>query len=241
VVYAPEVGFVGLIDLTYAALDTAGDSSEPASVRIYVTDPDRRWQNPDQSVDVDASGLVTPLDALLVINRLGTALPTTAGAPPFVDVNGDNQVSPLDALLVINRLGNPTSPSSSTSSASESVPESYWVPRTRGSRDAKSPWSSTVWINEPTTVTGREILTVPSARGGLTKPVRSFPSDTRGLKDRLGRPSALRFQPEVVDQVILEALRNAESACRWQPADDQVRQEMESGAGATRWQARATV
>jgi subtilisin family serine protease len=66
------------------------------------------WQNPDDRHDVSNDGLVTPRDALLVINRLnyGGGLPSlqTAQPPPFYDVNGDNYLSPLDALLVINEL-----------------------------------------------------------------------------------------------------------------------------------------
>lgn len=55
--------------------------------------------------DVNRDGLVTPLDALLVINWL--ARPQTDPAAEFpsgLDVTGDGRVSPLDALRVINRL-----------------------------------------------------------------------------------------------------------------------------------------
>lgn len=69
------------------------------------------WQNPFTPLDVNNSGTVTALDALVVINALlgqGThtlATPTTNDAlPPFVDVTGDNKLSPLDALNVINHL-----------------------------------------------------------------------------------------------------------------------------------------
>ncbi len=69
------------------------------------------WQNPANPVDVDGSGSVVPLDALLVINELNTngsrELPDPGPGnepPPYFDVNGDNHVSPIDALLVINYL-----------------------------------------------------------------------------------------------------------------------------------------
>jgi hypothetical protein len=69
------------------------------------------WQNPFFPLDVNNSGTVTPLDALVIINALlqqGThtlATPTINDAlPPFVDVNGDNKLAPLDALNVINHL-----------------------------------------------------------------------------------------------------------------------------------------
>jgi hypothetical protein len=61
---------------------------------------------------VDASGSITPIDALLIINELNSkgsynlpVPPTPPNAPPpFFDVNGDNILSPVDALLVINYL-----------------------------------------------------------------------------------------------------------------------------------------
>jgi hypothetical protein len=70
------------------------------------------WQNATLPEDVDNSGQVVPLDALLVINELNTVgggtlpVPPTAdwAPPPFLDVNGDNFLSPIDALLVINFL-----------------------------------------------------------------------------------------------------------------------------------------
>ena len=75
------------------------------------------YQNPRDSRDVNDSGNVTPLDAMLVLNELDTPtirdpvdgrLPIPPGPgqepPPFVDVNGDGFVSPLDAMLVINEL-----------------------------------------------------------------------------------------------------------------------------------------
>ena len=61
--------------------------------------------------DVNADGLVTPLDALLVIieiNALGphglTVLPGGTAPPLFLDVSGDDFLGSLDALLVINYL-----------------------------------------------------------------------------------------------------------------------------------------
>jgi hypothetical protein len=69
------------------------------------------YQWPLNHFDVDASNLITPLDALLIINLLNALGP--GGLPqaaigtvpaPFYDVSGDDVMSPLDAVLVINRL-----------------------------------------------------------------------------------------------------------------------------------------
>lgn len=68
------------------------------------------WQNAVNRLDVNASGFVEPLDALIVINDLnqnGTrVLPSKPVnyAGPMIDVNGDGSLSPLDALIVINSM-----------------------------------------------------------------------------------------------------------------------------------------
>ena len=58
--------------------------------------------------DVNNDGVVSPLDALLIINYLNAGNPTkvsiTAAGSPSYDVNASNEISPLDALLIINLL-----------------------------------------------------------------------------------------------------------------------------------------
>lgn len=69
------------------------------------------WQNANNSLDVDNVNGVTPLDVLIVINRLNSVGPgkldppvTAQLSPPFYDTSGDNEVTALDALRVINYL-----------------------------------------------------------------------------------------------------------------------------------------
>ena len=69
------------------------------------------WRNPIDALDVNDDGLLSPIDALLVINELNRVgahalLPPSGGSapPPYLDVTGDNFVSPVDALRVINEL-----------------------------------------------------------------------------------------------------------------------------------------
>ena len=57
-----------------------------------------------QPADVNADGEATPIDALMVINRLGAAEGEAAGFSGYYDVNGDNQITAIDALQVINEL-----------------------------------------------------------------------------------------------------------------------------------------
>ena len=66
------------------------------------------FTNSRQNVDVDNDGFISPLDALLVINKINSGDTSLVATPfaraPFVDVNGDGNCSPIDALLVINWL-----------------------------------------------------------------------------------------------------------------------------------------
>jgi hypothetical protein len=79
------------------------------------------WQNAANRFDVNHSGFITGLDALIIINRLnlqgpavlpppGESIPTDNPPTPlyptqaFFDVNGDGRVTAADALAVINEL-----------------------------------------------------------------------------------------------------------------------------------------
>jgi hypothetical protein len=57
-------------------------------------------------LDTSGDGIVSPLDALLVINALNQEASILALS--HLDVNGDSFLTPLDALLVINWLNNIT-------------------------------------------------------------------------------------------------------------------------------------
>ena len=96
-----------------AAIEAEGeglDSSPPLAKRIGV------WTNGRNVLDVSSDGNVTPLDALIVINKLNRLLLTGgSGKLPsqpvpsyFFDVSNDGSVSPLDALQIINHLNSPT-------------------------------------------------------------------------------------------------------------------------------------
>ena len=78
------------------------------------------WHNYDSPLDANDDGLIVPLDALIIINKLNTegshelSAPGDAypapGAGMYWDVNDDGWVSPVDALLIINHLNNPIIP-----------------------------------------------------------------------------------------------------------------------------------
>jgi hypothetical protein len=68
-----------------------------------------RWTNPVDPLDVDANGLLAPLDALLVINYInrfgsGRIPESLALRAPYYDAAGGDDIAPLDALVIINAL-----------------------------------------------------------------------------------------------------------------------------------------
>jgi hypothetical protein len=74
------------------------------------------FQNQTNPMDVDFDGVVTPLDALAIVNDINAnnsrKLPLNVpDANPAIDVDGDGFVGPLDVLLLVNRLNNPSLPS----------------------------------------------------------------------------------------------------------------------------------
>lgn len=118
---------------------TAGD----ATLRIVAG---ATWQNPLNPLDVDRSGDVTPLDALIVINRLNaqgepaTSEPSDGGLSDndqlfYYDVSGDGQTTAIDALRTINYL-NSSSTSNRASGLASGSGES--LEHSRGSYDVQS-------------------------------------------------------------------------------------------------------
>jgi hypothetical protein len=105
------------------------ESSQPVvggvvAARVLLAEDSTPWRNAMLPADVDASGAVEPLDALLVINYINghpgsPSLPTApASPPPYYDVNGDNSATAGDVLTVINHINNRRSgPVSATSNS----------------------------------------------------------------------------------------------------------------------------
>ncbi|MEL6107228.1 MAG: Ig-like domain-containing protein [Planctomycetota bacterium] len=108
--YTPGSGFLGDDEIVFTVANADGFISVPTTISISVVES--TLENPVMAEDVNASGTVTPLDALLVINKLDSTdgsgsipvLPTDKG-PNYYDVSGNKNVSALDALLVINYMG----------------------------------------------------------------------------------------------------------------------------------------
>ncbi|MCA9202677.1 MAG: hypothetical protein KDA59_06520, partial [Planctomycetales bacterium] len=64
--------------------------------------------NLNDPLDVNADGVVSPIDAGILINHLNASgagrLEGAAGAAPYLDVNMDGFISPIDVALVVNHL-----------------------------------------------------------------------------------------------------------------------------------------
>ena len=106
--YTPNAEFFGTDSFRYFAQDGGGLSSSPVTVTIDVVNT-RPRRNPLNPLDVNGDGLVSAIDALLIINEINKngahEIPsTTAAIAPFWDVNGDGFVSSIDVLRVVNAL-----------------------------------------------------------------------------------------------------------------------------------------
>jgi hypothetical protein len=131
--YTAPVGYSGIHRANYTVKDDQQLESNRGVIDIFVVDFSRNlpWINSDLPTDVNDDGQVTPIDVLLIINRINARAFGDEGTLPknsaeqgdlwsFVDASGDGRLSALDALLVINRLnGLPNSGGESSSSSIE--------------------------------------------------------------------------------------------------------------------------
>ncbi len=95
-------------------IDVSADGLGAASATLTVEDNDTEgtpwpWTNPDNHLDSNGDGQVTPLDALVIINYLNrggpVVLPEIETVPDvFYDVDTNYLVTPFDALAIINYL-----------------------------------------------------------------------------------------------------------------------------------------
>ncbi len=112
--YTAPDGYGGVHRATYTVTDDQGLTSAPGVIEIFVVNfaADRPWHNAAFAVDVNADGLVTPQDALTIINeinlRKARVLPVAGDSIfdmfGFLDAYPDGLLTPQDALTVINHL-----------------------------------------------------------------------------------------------------------------------------------------
>ncbi len=112
--YTAPKGFAGAHRAQYTVTDDQGLTSPPAAIEIFVVNFDAEWPwlNLTKRMDVNDDGLVTPIDALNIINELNLrgsrtlpwAIDSITGMFGFLDTSGDGLLTPIDALRVINVL-----------------------------------------------------------------------------------------------------------------------------------------
>ncbi len=122
VTVTPPSGTVATLPSVVQVSYVPGEAMPDVDVGAPPVVPSPVWHNTNSAVDVDASGVVDTVDALLVIHELlsngARSLPTDGNTDGnrYFDVNNDQNLSVIDALLVIHWLLNG---SSSPSGASE--------------------------------------------------------------------------------------------------------------------------
>lgn len=107
--YTPPLNRFGIDSFFYNVKDDVGAASNEAEVVITVRSI---WQNPENPLDVNNDGAVSPIDVLRLVNELnggGSRLLETppmapAAPPPFLDPTGDGYLTPADVLYAINCL-----------------------------------------------------------------------------------------------------------------------------------------
>lgn len=105
--YASSRGYVGIDKFDYFVRDAELFGAAPATVTLNVLHP--RRHNSRLAEDVNNDQVVSPLDAVLIINHfnnvgVGRVLDQAALTFDYLDVSNDGVLSPLDAVQVINVL-----------------------------------------------------------------------------------------------------------------------------------------
>jgi hypothetical protein len=111
VTYQPNANFWGTDSFQYTVQDNDGFVSQPATVTITVQAV-ADYQNPLLRADVNKSGNVTPIDALIAINYIngpaGGVLPPDPAPPAtpeyYYDVDGSGKCDAKDVLEIVNAL-----------------------------------------------------------------------------------------------------------------------------------------
>lgn len=173
-------------DGTFLHILTSGDST----LEIVNTRP---WRNPLNPYDVGHDGMVSPLDALRILNRIATdgyeQKPPNQNDNPFgyyFDVNGDNWITLLDALNVINRIAVLSYSSVQAESASFVRPEVMVFGRFTSASD-----------DEPTVLLVEEYPTISAPRPSSSTPGTDWSS---APPPNVSIPSLQEIRQDSVDE-----------------------------------------
>ncbi len=103
--------FVTGTSLGNSSLRRANQEVVPAIVGSGTIQVRSLWQNPHNPNDINGDNRISPIDLLLLVNRLskyGSApleMPSPGNEPPpYYDVDGDGRITPSDAVRLVNCL-----------------------------------------------------------------------------------------------------------------------------------------
>jgi len=92
----------------YTVTDDRGGLATTTVIVTVVGFTDPPYQNPVNDSDVNGDGLVSPIDALIIISYLSAngqgEIPEDTPTVPYLDPSGDGLVTAYDVLLVVQRL-----------------------------------------------------------------------------------------------------------------------------------------
>jgi hypothetical protein len=99
----------GYIDVTLIAVSLRDGTVLTKSTRIHIIKDSTPYHNDQDPADVDGDGMITPIDALVIVNYInnhgpGAIKPEGEGPVPNLDVDGDGMVTPIDILIIINLI-----------------------------------------------------------------------------------------------------------------------------------------
>jgi hypothetical protein len=119
----------GYVDVTLTAVSLRNGTVLTKSTRIHIVKDATPYHNDQDPADVDGNGMITPIDALVIVNYInnhgpGVIKPEGEGPVPNLDVDGDGMVTPIDILIIINIInGNSNSQDYITVDPDKDVPE----------------------------------------------------------------------------------------------------------------------
>jgi len=119
----------GYLDVTLTAISLRNGTVLTKSTRIHIVKDATPYHNDQDPADVDGNGMITPIDALVVVNYInnhgpGAIKPEGEGPVPNLDVDGDGMVTPIDILIIINIInGSSNSQNYITVDPDKDVPE----------------------------------------------------------------------------------------------------------------------
>ena len=97
----------GFVDVTLTAVSLRNGALLSKQTRIHIVKDATPYHNDQDPADVDGNGVISPIDALIIVNYInnfgpGAINPEGEGPIPNLDVDGDGMVSPIDLLIIVN-------------------------------------------------------------------------------------------------------------------------------------------